>query len=178
MQGVKIIYMNINESPKPSLVESKSLNKPFKKNHVVILIVFFLLILSTCTFFYIKYIKGPFIVHKVYPSISNNPFNTIHEINQKKISSGIYNTEGYVIYKSRECGDCPKGAMCSFCEPSYIIISEKYIRYVDRPAIDSEIRISTDGNEQFEYGKKYKFSVKINNSAMHSIELVGFNISK
>ena len=58
------------------------------------------------------------------PRVSDNyPFYTISEINNIN-STGIYNTQGYIVFISY-CLPCPKGALCEKCDEPHIVISEK-----------------------------------------------------
>ena len=166
-----------NIIPKPPKGYNISNRRSKKVLIVVSISILILLFLVAGAFCYIKYIRGPFIIHKVYPSISNNTFYTIHDINQQKLSPGIYNTEGYVIYKTEDCYPCPRGHMCSTCERPQITISEKVPGVRGRfPTTESEIIINTDGNKQIEYGKKYQFSIEIDAPAFYGAELVGLSI--
>ena len=60
-----------------------------------------------------------------YPTeVSENyPFYTISQLNQMN-ESGIFNTEGYLVYLSY-CPPCPSDVDCAMCESPHIVISER-----------------------------------------------------
>ena len=100
------------------------------------------------------------------PLVSDDKFYPIHELREGKLGPGSYNTEGYVVYKSF-CPPCPEGAMCKPCPPQSIVISEQNTLiegnsfFVDRTEKNIDMILNVNYADQFELGKKYKFSINI-----------------
>lgn len=114
-----------------------------------------------------------------YPQTSNFAFYPIHEIKLNKFISGTYNTEGYVV-KIYTCPPCPKGAQCKPCMRDNIVISENNKLLETYSLSDKEIILFSDNPNQFDLGKKYKFSIKIldyksTGESINDIEIIGYN---
>lgn len=88
-------------------------------------------------------------------SVQNNiSIQALNEgIKSKSLNSQNYNIEGYVINKN-PCS-CPKGTACSPCLPEILIAENK-----ENTTGDSKnMYIRVDRIEDFQTGKKYKFSI-------------------
>jgi len=119
---------------------------------------------------------------KTYPSVSNLEFYSIHELKQNNFSEGNYNTEGYVV-KIYTCPPCPKGALCKMCMEPNIVISEDNKNLDVYSLTEKELLIFTSYSNpnQFELGKKYRFSINITQykstgEPLNDIKLVGYGI--
>src|SRR3989338_541332 len=153
------------------------MNKKFIWRFVVILIIIAVGVL------YFLYKQQPSQVNiqnnTTYPQISNFTFYPIHEIKLNKFNSGTYNTEGYVV-KIYTCPPCTKGAQCKLCMRDNIVISENNKLLETYSLSDKEIILFADKPNQFDLGKKYKFSIKIldyksTGESINDIEVVGYN---
>jgi len=119
---------------------------------------------------------------KAYTSISNFDFYSIHELKQKNVSEGSYNTEGYVV-KIYTCPPCPKYALCKMCMGNNIVISEenKILETYSLAEKDLIIFTSLSNLKQFELGKKYNFSINITKykstrEPLNDIKLIGYMV--
>ncbi len=119
---------------------------------------------------------------KTNHSISTSDFYSIHELKQKNISEGSYNTEGYVV-KIYTCPQCPTNAMCKPCMRNNIVISEDNLTLEAYSLTENDLIIFTSNSnpKQFELGKRYTFSINITkykstSEPINDIELVGYDI--
>ncbi|MFA6432339.1 MAG: hypothetical protein WCV82_00775 [Candidatus Paceibacterota bacterium] len=119
------------------------------------------------------------IIDRGYPASLDYQSYSIHELKEKSLQPGSYNTEGYVV-KRYECPPCPAGAQCKPCMRNNIVISENNIPLKTYNLSNTELVIFVDYSQRFEIGKKYRFSIKLLDSnttdeAINDVELVGFN---
>ncbi len=121
---------------------------------------------------------------KTYPSIENFDFYQIHEIKQNNFSSGSYNTEGFVE-STYMCPPCPEGAQCKPCMMAHILIAEvptaKPRIFQVFPLEDWEMIIFAENPNQFELGKRYRFSINILNykstgETINDIDIIGYDL--
>lgn len=122
---------------------------------------------------------------KTYPSISDFPFYSISELKQSGFSSGNYNTEGFLVFRSY-CPPCPPNVLCAPCPPSRIVISETSTLLPSKPTMNkteepTQLILFTLNPDQFVLGGKYKFSVRIldNKSTLdplNDVEIVGYDL--
>lgn len=151
------------------------------KKFISILIV--ILIIIAGGVFYFWYTQQPPQVNiqnnTTYPQTSNFAFYPIHEIKLNKFNSGTYNTEGYIV-KIYICPSCPKGAQCKPCMRDNIVISENNKLLETYSLSDKEMVLFADNPNQFDLGKKYKFSIKIldyktTGEPINDIEVIGYH---
>lgn len=105
-----------------------------------------------------------------------------YECNKNEIGTS-YSAQGYVIFISY-CPPCPKEAVCAPCLPDFIIISpeKKIIQYPDQMGPEDKV-VLTNFQSGFSLGKKYKFRLKIPQTAYvwdkkSTFELVDFEAEK
>ena len=117
---------------------------------------------------------------RTYPATSNFDTYNIREIKQNNFTSGNFNTEGYVV-KIYTCPPCPKDALCKPCMRENIVVSENNQPLEAYSLTDEEIIIFVQYPNQFELGKKYRFSIKISDykstgEPINDIDLVGYDL--
>lgn len=115
-----------------------------------------------------------------YPSASLENAVTIQDLKKTRKTLTTVNVEGYVVFRSH-CPACPSGAACMPCPPDIIIVSEKpeaLDPYLPRSDINRNVKkhelvISVLNPQQFEIGKKYRFTAKLEEDG--SYELAGYD---
>lgn len=138
-----------------------------------------ILILVVAGIYFYSQIRIDGTSNRTYPGSLNFNFYSVSQFKDKNPSSGTYNTEGYIV-KKYECPPCPKGAMCKTCMEDNIVISE-INKVLDTYSLhNTEMIIFVKNPDQFEVGKKYRFSVQVRESKstsepINDIELVGYN---
>ncbi|MEI7709206.1 MAG: hypothetical protein WCI76_00660 [bacterium] len=110
-----------------------------------------------------------------YPVSSNYQFYSIHDLKKSNLSSGLYDTEGYVVKKY----ECSSG-ISKPCMRNNVVISEHNIPLEKYNLSDDELIIFLDNSKKLELGKKYRFSIRLLDSKttdeiINDAELVGFN---
>jgi len=119
---------------------------------------------------------------RTYPTSSNSDiiFYPISKIKQENLTSGIFNTEGFVV-KIYTCPTCPEGAMCKVCMGDNIVISMDNKLLESYSLTEKELIVFAENPKQFELGKKYKFTIRIfdyksTGEPINNIELVGYDL--
>ncbi len=101
-----------------------------KKKNIIIPILIIIIITVILIFILPEGKDKPIVKNENYPPF-NYPteihgeyqFYTISQLHNLN-KSGIFNTEGYLVYLSY-CPPCPSGADCAMCESPNIVISER-----------------------------------------------------
>jgi hypothetical protein len=87
---------------------------------------------------------------------------TISQINNRKVSKGIFVVKGFVseIYK---CPKCPEGAFCEPCMAPNIILSEMYPEtdLYTKKAANKRLLVYTDKAETFIISSKVTLKIKL-----------------
>jgi len=109
---------------------------------------------------------------RTYPTSSNSDiiFYPISEIKQRNLTTGIFNTEGFVV-KIYTCPPCPKDAVCKMCMENNIVISENNKILETYSLTEKELIIFVENPKQFELSKKYTFSINITNDKTTSTDI-------
>ena len=142
-------------------------------------LVTILVIIFVGIYFYIQQ-QSSIETQRNYPAASNFDLYSIHEIKQNNFTSGNFNVEGYVV-KTYTCPPCPPEALCKLCMRDNIVISENNNLLDTYALTEKELIIFFNNPKQFEFGEKYRFSIKIlgyksTGEPINDIELIGYNL--
>jgi len=120
---------------------------------------------------------------RTYPTSSNSDiiFYPISEIKQRNLTTGIFNTEGFVV-KIHTCPSC-QGVVCKPCMGDNIVISMDSKLLESYSLTEKELIVFDKNPKQFELGKKYKFTIRIldyksTGEPFNNVELVGYDLVK
>lgn len=117
-----------------------------------------------------------------YPEIGSYRVIPIAELKDKKIHSGEYNIEGFVV-KIYTCPPCPPGANCKPCMKDNIVVSTNNRKLETYSLSHQEVILFGKDVQQFKMGEKYRFSIKVTNEkttgeTINDLELLGYSTPK
>jgi hypothetical protein len=119
---------------------------------------------------------------RTYPATSDNQFFQIHELKQNNLTTGLYNTEGYVVF-IYACPVCSPTTTCKLCMRDNFVISESNKITKGYSLNDDQLIIFTPNKDQHQMalGKKYKLTINITDykstgDKINDINLIGYDL--
>jgi len=158
-----------------SIPTSNQTRRPLHQTYTVIILALFAII---SFFIYIfLYTSHASVVPKTYPESSPFPLHTISDLYAKNISTGTYNTEGYIVF-IYNCPPCPKRVTCKPCFDDHIVLSENNQPIETIGASETKLILPVKSPKQFHLGQKYRFSIQLMSNEwkkkMNAIKILGY----